>query len=48
MTLKITIPRTILYDVDKLCEFYAQLELEYGKAITSIKAVRLKHTIELQ
>lgn len=44
MTLKITIPRNILDDEDKLCEFFAKLEAENGK-IKSITAKRLEHTI---
>lgn len=45
MKLTITIPRNILDDEDKLCDFYAQLESEYGRKIVNIKAIRLNHEI---
>lgn len=44
MKLKITIPRHILDDEDKLCEFFAKLEAENGK-IKSIAAKGLQYTI---
>ena len=44
MKLKITIPRNILDDEDKLCEFLANLDSENGK-IKSITAKGFIHTI---
>lgn len=45
MTLKITIPRHILDDEDKLIAFYEQVEADNGRKIFEIRAKGLKHVI---